>query len=146
MDIKKFKALMAKAKRKDVKNNEEATAKAEELRCLLDTAGSQIVEIYEYTEGDFRFVYDDVHYSVSLDRIDFNTPPDKIHIHRCVEGNLISWDINMDVITCDTSRDLERLNEVITNWFKAKGVRSNHPPPGLVLGGGCSCYFYIFDN
>lgn len=122
MDIKKFKALLTKAKRKDVKDNEKATAKAEELRFLLQNACSQLVAIYEYVEHDFRFKYDDVHYTVTLDRIDPESEPDKIHIDRCINGKLNDRDIDMVAPGGATSKDLELMNEVITNWFKSKGV------------------------
>ena len=123
MDNKKFKYLIDLIKRKDLKDNEKAAAKAEELYRLIQNACSQLVEIHEYTKHDFRFKYDDVHYTVTLDRIDSETMPYKIHINRCIEGNLITRDIAINEPPGDdASKNLELMNEVIHNWFRAKGV------------------------
>jgi hypothetical protein len=123
MNIKKFKNLMCRVKCKDFKDKEKSSAEAEELFRLIKDACSQLVEIYEYTKHDFRFKYDDVHYTVTLDRIDFESAPDKIHINRCVEGKFITRDIDMVELDYDAaSKNLELMNEVITNWFRAKGV------------------------
>ena len=122
MDNKKFKNLMELAKRKDLKDNEKAEAEAEMLHRLIQTACSQIVEIYEYAKSDFRFKYEDVHYTVTLDRIDLVTLPYRIHINRCIEGSFITRDIDIDPPGDDASKDLELMNEVINNWFRAKGV------------------------
>lgn len=122
MNIKKFKNLMKLARHKDSKDNEKSAAEAEKLHRLIQDACSQLVEIHEYTKHDFRFKYEDVHYTVTLDRIDFETMPDKIHINRCVEGKFIDRDIDIDAPGDDASKNLELMNEVITNWFRAKGV------------------------
>jgi hypothetical protein len=123
MDNKKFKNLMGLVERKDSKENEKSAAEAEKLYRLIQNACSQLVEIYEYTKRDFRFKYDDVHYSVTLDRIDSKTTPYKIHINRVIEGNMITRDIAINEPPGDdASKNLELMNEVITNWFRAKGV------------------------
>ena len=123
MDIKKFKHLIELVKRKDFKDNEKSAAEAEKLYRLIQNACSQLVEIYEYTKHDFRFKYDDVHYTVTLDRVDYETIPYKIHINRCIEGSLITRDIGIDELHGDdASKNLELMNEVITNWFRSKGV------------------------
>lgn len=123
MDNKKFKNLMGLVERKDFKEKEKSAAEAEKIYHLIQIACSQLVEIHEYTKRDFRFKYDDVHYTVTLDRIDSKTPPHKIHINRVIEGNLITRGIDINVSPDDdASKNLELMNEVITNWFRAKGV------------------------
>lgn len=121
MNIKKFKNLMELAKRKDSKDNEKSATESEKLYHLIQNACSQLVEIHEYTNHDFRFKYDDVHYTVTMDTSDSGFI-DKIHINRCVEGKFIDRDINVKEPGDDASKHLELMNEVITNWFRAKGV------------------------
>lgn len=121
MDVKKFKHLMKQVERKDLEDSEKSATKAEELLRSLQNACSQLVEIYEYVKHDFRFMYGNVHYTVTLDRVDPESAPDKIHINRCVDGKFIERDIDMTEVT-NASRNLDLMNEVITNWFKAKGV------------------------
>ena len=109
--------------RKDSKEKEKSAAEAEKLYRLIQNACSQLVEIHEYTKHDFRFKYDDVHYTVTLDRIDSKTVPHRIHINRCIEGKFIDKAIDINVSPGDdASKNLELMNEVITNWFRAKGV------------------------
>lgn len=123
MDNKKFKNLMGLVERKDSKDREKSVVEAEKLYHLIQDACSQLVEIHEYTKRDFRFKYDDVHYTVTLDRIAPENPPYEIHINRVIEGNMITRDIAMDEPPGDdASKNLELMNEVITNWFRAKGV------------------------
>lgn len=123
MDTKKFKNLMGLVERKDFKEKEKSAAETEKLHRLIQIACSQLVEIHEYTKHDFRFKYEDVHYTVTLDRFDSEITPYKIHINRCIEGNLITRDISINEPPGDdASKNLELMNEVITNWFRAKGV------------------------
>ena len=122
MDTKKFKNLMRLVERKDFKEKEKSVDEAEKLYRLIQNTCSQLVEIHEYTKHDFRFKYDDVHYTVTLDRIDSETMPYKIHINRCVEGKFITRDIAINEPPGDdASKNLELMNEVITNGFRAKG-------------------------
>jgi hypothetical protein len=119
MDNKRFKNLMELVKRKDSEDSKQS--EAEELRRLIRTACTQLVDIYEYADGDFRFKYYDVHYTVTMDRVGIELP-NKIHIIRCIEGSLITRDIDIDEPGDDASKNLELMNEAITNWFRSKGV------------------------